>query len=182
MGAKLSLGRRVAILRIVFGILWAIDASFKWRPAFVNGGFKDEVAGAAQGQPGWLHPWFQFWIRLLASHGRLFAYATALLESLIAAGLIVGFARRPGYIVAVVFSLGIWAIPEGFGGPYTAGATDIGTGVIYAVVFAALYGLEMAVSPSAWTVDGWLGRRFPWWESFAQPGGRMSRDGEPGSA
>jgi len=53
------------------------------------------------------------------------------------------------------------AIPEGFGGPYTAGATDIGTGIIYAVVFAALYGLETAVSPSAWTVDGWLEGRFP---------------------
>ena len=180
MGAKINLGRRVAILRIAFGILWAIDASFKWRPAFANGGFKDEVSGAAQGQPGWLHPWFHFWIRLLASHARLFAYATALLESLIAAGLIVGFARRPGYIVAVLFSLGIWAIPEGFGGPYTAGATDIGTGIIYAVVFAALYGLETAVSPSAWTIDGWLERRFPWWESFAEPGGRMKHLGPTG--
>jgi nitrite reductase (NO-forming) len=105
---------------------------------------------------------------------RLSAYATALLESLIAAGLIVGFARRPGYIVAVLFSLGIWAIPEGFGGPYTAGATDIGTGIIYAVVFAALYGLETAVSPSAWTVDGLLELRFPWWGSFAEPGGQMN--------
>jgi nitrite reductase (NO-forming) len=172
MRVRLGVDRRVAILRIVFGIMWAIDASFKWRPAFINGGFKDQVSGAAEGQPGWLHPWFRFWTRLLSSHAHLFAYATALLESVIAAGLIIGFARRPGYIIAVMFSLAIWAIPEGFGGPYTAGAADIGTGIIYAVVFAALYGLE-TLSPGAWALDRWLERRLPWWALIAEPGGRQ---------
>jgi hypothetical protein len=30
----------------------------------------------------------------------------------------------------------VWAIAEGFGGPYTSGASDIGTAIIYAVLFA----------------------------------------------
>jgi hypothetical protein len=30
----------------------------------------------------------------------------------------------------------VWSTAEGFGGPYTSGASDIGTAVVYALVFA----------------------------------------------
>ena len=39
----------------------------------------------------------------------------------------------------VFFSLLVWSVGEAFGGPYAAGSTDIGTAIIYAFVFAALY-------------------------------------------
>jgi hypothetical protein len=39
-----------------------------------------------------------------------------------------------------VFSLLIWSVAEGFGGPHTSGATDIGTSVIYVVVFGTARG------------------------------------------
>ena len=42
-------------------------------------------------------------------------------------------------------TLVIWAVPEGLGGPYTAGATDIGTGIIYTLVFILLYLLRSGV-------------------------------------
>jgi len=162
----------VAVLRIVFGIMWGVDASLKWRAGFLHGGFTDEVSGAAEGQPGWLLPWFHLWVRVLATHPLFFAYLTAIAETAIAAVLLIGFARRVGYLAAIVFSLAVWAIPEGFGGPYSAKAvpTDIGTGIIYAVVFAALYGLETLASPSSWSVDSALERRIPWWHMVAEPG------------
>ncbi len=64
------------------------------------------------------------------------------------------------------------AIPEGFGGPYSAKAvpTDIGTGIIYAVVVAALYGLETLADRASWSVDSALERRIPWWHTVAEPG------------
>jgi hypothetical protein len=71
-----------------------------------------------------------------------------------------------------VFSLAVWAIPEGFGRAVLGKGvpTDIGTGIIYAVVFAALYGLETLAGRASWNVDTALERRIPWWHTIAQPG------------
>ena len=77
-----------------------------------------------------------------APHLTFFAYLIAVVETLIALALIAGFARKITYSAAIVFSLLIWATAEGFGGPYTSGASDVGTAIIYAVVFAALLALS----------------------------------------
>jgi nitrite reductase (NO-forming) len=172
MRLRLDLSQRVAVLRIAFGLMWAVDAALKWRSSFTHGGFTDQISGAAAGQPGWLQPWFRFWSHVLSLHPVFFAYLTAVVETAIAVGLIIGFARRFGYAVAILFSLAVWAIPEGFGGPYTARAapTDIGTGIIYAVVFAALYGLETLADHGSWAVDNRLERSVGWWHVVAEPG------------
>ena len=61
-------------------------------------------------------------------------------------------------------SILIWAVGEGFGGPYTSGATDIGTAIIYALVFAALWGLEQYTAPNEkWTFDHAIARVWPGW-------------------
>ncbi len=46
-------------LRIGFGLIWAVDAAFKWQSGFRQG-FMGMVMGLGQGQPGWMHGWFQF--------------------------------------------------------------------------------------------------------------------------
>jgi len=46
------------------------------------------------------------------------------------------------YVAAALYGIGLWAIPEGSGGPYPHSATDVGSGILYAVVFAALYQLD----------------------------------------
>ena len=51
-------------LRISFGVVWAIDAALKWAPGFRTG-YMDAIRGAGDGQPGWLHPWFNFWTPVL---------------------------------------------------------------------------------------------------------------------
>jgi len=113
-------------LRIAFGVIWLIDATLKWLPGF-RAGYMSTIMGEAQSQPGWLQPWFHFWIRFQHPDAMFLAYLVAVVETLIALALIAGFARKLTYISAIVFSLLIWATAEGFGGPYTAGAADIGT-------------------------------------------------------
>ena len=165
---NIQIARHVAILRIAFGCMWAIDAAFKWQPAFRNG-FLDQVQSAAQGQPSWLSWWFNFWVQLLAHGPHFFAIVVAVSETLIALALIFGFARGITYLAAAVFSLLIWGVGEGFGGPYGQGSTDIGTGIVYVVVFLALYGLERVVTPSQWSLDGLISKRVSWWSTLTNP-------------
>jgi uncharacterized membrane protein YphA (DoxX/SURF4 family) len=169
MAVKTStLAKHVAILRITFGVVWVIDATFKWLPSF-RSGFLSQITGVAQGQPNWLNPWFHFWIRLLGHNPHLFAVLTAIVESLIALALVFGFARRTTYLTATLFTLVIWSVAEGFGGPYTSGSTDIGTAIIYAIVFLALYGLDRLAVPPKWSVDTYIAKKIPWWSIVANP-------------
>jgi nitrite reductase (NO-forming) len=154
-------------LRIAFGVIWLIDATLKWLPGF-RAGYMSTIMGEAQSQPGWLQPWFHFWIRFQHPDAMFLAYLVAVVETLIALALIAGFARKLTYISAIVFSLLIWATAEGFGGPYTAGAADIGTAVIYAVVFAGLLTLSYYAGPARFSADYYLEKKISWWWRVAE--------------
>jgi nitrite reductase (NO-forming) len=154
-------------LRISFGIIWLIDAVLKWLPGF-RANYMGTVMGQAQGQPGWLKPWFNFWINLQHPRVMFFAYLVAMVETLIAVAVLLGFARKLSYSAAIVFSLLIWGTAEGFGGPYTSGASDIGTAVIYAVVFAGLLVLSYYAGPARYSADYYLEKKFTWWWRIAE--------------
>ncbi len=113
-------------------------------------------------------PWFQFWIDLQRTRVDFFAYLVAAIETLIALALILGFARKITYITGAVFSLLIWSTAEGFGGPYTAQSTDIGTAIIYALVFVALLAMAAQFGPSRYSLDAVIERRVPWWHRIAE--------------
>ena len=171
-GLHVGVIRRVEVLRLVFGLVWAIDAYLKWQPAFIDDYAKD-VAEGASGQPGWLRPWFVFWRHLVKVDPHLLAYVTAGVETLIAAGLVLGFARRAVYVGGILWSIAIWTIPEGFGGSFLSGATDLGTAIMYALVFGVLYSLEtLPTGTGAWSLDHVIERRLPSWRFVAEPGGR----------
>lgn len=163
-----QLSKHVAILRIIFGLIWAIDATFKWQSSFRNS-FLSQIQAAATGQPHWLSGWFNFWIRLFSHNPHAFAAVVTAIETLIAILLVFGIARRATYVSAAVFSILIWAIPEGFGGPYSSSSTDIGTGIIYAIVFFSLYGLDRLATQSTWSVDNYIVKHVPWWAVIANP-------------
>ena len=154
-------------LRVTFGLIWAIDAALKWLPGF-RSGYMSLLMAEGQRQPGWLKPWFNFWITLQHPMVDFFVYLSAAIETLIAAALILGFARKLTYISAIAFSLIIWSTAEGFGGPYTSGSTDIGTAVIYAVVFIGLLTLNAYADPARYSVDYWLEQRISWWWRLAE--------------
>ncbi len=154
-------------LRAIFGIIWAIDAALKWQPGFSDH-FIGYLQNAATGQPKWLEPWFNFWLGLVSPNPDLFVWLVRIAETLIALGLLFGLARKSLYIFGALFSLLVWSTAEGFGGPYTAGATDMGAGLIYVLVFAALAILDRVVGASPYSLDYYIEQRLPAWARIAE--------------
>lgn len=142
----------MGILRIAFGLVWAIDAWFKWQPDFIHN-FESYLTGAVEGQPPAVHAWVDFWVRVINVNPHVFAYLVAIGETAVAIGLIFGLLSNLTAIVGVLLSVVIWSTAEGFGGPYTAGSTDIGAAIIYVLVFAGLY---LAKSGLFYGLDGWV--------------------------
>lgn len=154
-------------VRTVFGLVWAIDAYFKWQPAFLNS-YLSYITGIVSGQPQWLLPWFNLWVKLITPDPSLFAWMTRLIETALAAGLLLGVARKWTYLLGGVFALLIWSIPEGFGGPYAPGATDVGAGLIYILVFVALIVMDYVLGRSPYSLDFYLERLVPAWRRVAE--------------
>jgi nitrite reductase (NO-forming) len=128
----------IAFMRIAFGLVWAIDAYFKWQPAFANN-FVSYLQETYSGQPALIQSWLNIWINLVNIDPHLFARIVALSETGIALGLIFGLLSNLAYAGGTLLALVIWSVPEGFGGPYTPGATDIGAGIIYVFGFLGLF-------------------------------------------
>jgi uncharacterized membrane protein YphA (DoxX/SURF4 family) len=84
----------------------------------------------------------------------LFGYLTASIETALAVFLIFGALTHLTYVVGFLWSLAIWAIPEGFGGPYKPGdSTDVGTALLYAFLFAFLFAIAAG---RYYALDQWL--------------------------
>lgn len=127
-----------ALLRIAFGCVWAIDAFFKWSPAFINN-FTDYLSSAAEGQSPLVQGWIHLWVMGVGVDPHLFAIVVALGETAIAIGLIFGLFTKVAHIGGMAMSFVIWSTAEGFGGPYIAGSTDIGAAIIYLLLHLALW-------------------------------------------
>ncbi len=149
------------IVRLGFGLIWAIDATLKWLPGFRDS-FLMMIRNSAQGQPSWLLPLFHVAARAVAPDPGLFAVLTAVAETAVCLSLLLGIAQRAGFIFGAVLGLLIWAVGEGFGGPYVSGATDIGCAIMYSVVFAALLlAVPRATRAAAPSLDAALVARWP---------------------
>ena len=154
-------------MRIAFGIVLAIDAVLKWLPGF-RSTYVSQLKQAAQGQPAFLHGWFHFWISLSEKVPNLFVDLAAVTETALAAVLLLGIARRVGYLGGAAYMLMVWAVGEGFGGPFRSGATDIGTGIGYTLVFLTLYFHAAPARDDRLSLDRRLVGRFRWWRLLAE--------------
>jgi uncharacterized membrane protein YphA (DoxX/SURF4 family) len=163
-----SAGWTGTAVRLLFGAILAVDATLKWLPAYRHSYIK-QLKEAAEGQPSWLHGWFHFWITLQAKAPSLFATLTGIAETGLAVVLIFGVARRLGYTLGVIYSLLIWAVGEGFGGPYEAGATDVGAGIVYALLFGVLLVFAPPARRERLGLDHLLVARWRWWRKIAEP-------------
>jgi nitrite reductase (NO-forming) len=124
-------------LRVAFGLIWVANAAFTWTSGFAVH-YVGYLHNAAQGQPAWSAWWFNAWIALVTPHADLFVWLTRIVETALALALVLGFARKTVYVLGALFSLLVWSTAEGFGGPYTVGATNMGSGIVYVLVFIAL--------------------------------------------
>lgn len=150
-------------LRVAFGLIWVANAAFTWTSSFAIH-YVGYLHNAAQGQPGWSAWWFDFWIWLVTPHAALFVWLTRVAETALAAALLVGFARKMVYVAGALFSLLIWSTAEGFGGPYIVGATNMGTGIVYVLVFIALLVINSRPGLSPYSLDFYIEKAWPgWW-------------------
>lgn len=167
-------------IRAAFGLVWAINAYLTWRPEFAEH-YVGYLHNAAAGQPGWLAGWFDFWIGLVGPRVGFFVVLTRIIEMIIAAGLLLGLARKPVYIVGLLFSLLVWSTAEGFGGPYATGASNLGPGLAYVLVFGALIVIDRLKGLSPYSLDFYIQRRYPGWRRIAEWGRPevLAREPEP---
>lgn len=156
-----------AVVRILFGVLWAFDAAFKWLPGFIGGQtLPDELGNADKVDVPLVHEWMQLWNTIgLASPGA-FATFIAILETLVAIGLIVGALSNAAFVGSAILSFGIWSGAEGFHLPFHDGMTDLGPSAGY--IFASL-ALFFAAAGSTWSVDTWLRPRLGRFGFLAAP-------------
>lgn len=135
--ASLRNAKTLSVLRIAFGIIWLIDAAFKWNPVFINN-IATSMAKHQKGQFILAKDWITLWMNVVGTNPHFFGYLVAIAETAVAIALILGLFGNLTNIGGLLLSLGIWSTAEGFGGPYVPGKTDIGTCLIYALVFAFL--------------------------------------------
>ncbi len=157
-----SPGGRVACLRVLVGAILAIDASLQFLPGAPPQLAYLLVVGAGQEHPS-LSWWFSYWAGVIAQDPGFWWYGTGVLMAFLAACLILGVARRLAYVVGFLFSVMLWAVPNGFGGPYAAPNTDIGAGLLYAVLFLVLLQIDSVSGPARLAADAALERRWPGW-------------------
>lgn len=144
--------RLAAVLRIVFGVVWAVDAALKWRPDYLGGGVLAHQFGLHHdvGTPV-VRQWIDLWQHVTATAPAGWAVATAVLESLIALGLLTGTLSNVVYVGSALYSFGVWSAAEAFGLPWSApGVTDVGPSAGY--ILAALL-LLACPGTSLWSVD-----------------------------
>ena len=154
----------LTLLRMAFGVIWAVDASLKWQPAF-QANFQQILSGVAKGQPGFLGWWFGLWQFVVSGRAPIFAILTASSETYLAVALLTGFARKSTYIFGVLYGLFVWSVAEGFGGPYMPGTTtDVGAAIIYSLLFIAL----LLVDAGRFSVDHLIEKRIPAWRWISE--------------
>ena len=158
-----------SIIRIAFGAVWLVDGYLKFLGSPSD--YAKMIQSAADGQPAWLQPWFSMWYSLVSSNPTFFVYSIGIGEIALALALVFGFMRKVSYISGIVLSLVIWTVPEGFGGPYGSGSSDIGTGIVYSFVFLLLLVINASFGPSKYSIDARIERRFAPWKKVAETKG-----------
>lgn len=169
-GLKMSQTRSLnafTAFRIAFGLVWLIDGLMKFtflQPSDVI----NMVQTAGQGQPSWLQPWYNFWVSSVTSSPTAAFYSIGAIEVLLGVALIAGFLRKTVYFGGIVYSLMIWAVAEGFGGPYGPGSTDIGAAVVYTFVFVAMIIAERSAKFGNYSLDALIIRKWNNWKRLSE--------------
>lgn len=151
-------------LRILFGLIWVLNTFLQANSAYVDQFLHSFHADWVSGQPVWLAYYGHGMAALVTQIGPAqVAWASVGLDGLLAVTLLTGIGLPFMAWVGVVYNLWLWSTVGGLGGPYTAGATDPGTAIIYALCFllvifsrsweglSLVHGTRRPVSPRAMT-------------------------------
>jgi uncharacterized membrane protein YphA (DoxX/SURF4 family) len=157
--------------RLLLGLVWLVNGVLKFTGGYVSS-FLSDVQTSQQNAPSWLSGWYSFWTTQATNNSPLIVHTVGVLEITLGLALLFGLLRKIAYLGGVILSMLIWAVPEGFGGPYQngAGGTDVGTGLVYAIAFLGLIVINATYGPSRWSLDSLIERSFPRWSILAEFG------------
>lgn len=149
-GDHLSM-RRLTWVRIAFGVFFAINLGLHFNPQYAAHFALDvQHAAGAAGQPEWLGFWAGSVLHGMQAVGMDKALAVLFgIEALLTVGLLTGWGFPALGWLGLVYELFLWSTIGGLGGPYTSGATDPGTAIVYALGFALIL-LLRAWQGAAW--------------------------------
>ena len=102
----------VALVRVLFGLLWASDASFKWLPGFIHGQTVTRDLNPVAVPTPVFHQWLELWHYVSAPDPAALAMVIAVTETLIALGMIFGIFSNLVFVGSAVYAFGLWTTPE----------------------------------------------------------------------
>ena len=140
----------VALVRVLFGLLWASDASFKWLPGFIHGQTVTRDLNPVAVPTPVFHQWLELWHYVSAPDPAALAMVIAVTETLIALGMIFGIFSNLVFVGSAVYAFGLWTTPEHLHLPWMSGNTDLGPSAAYMLLSLALL---CAAAGATWSVD-----------------------------
>jgi nitrite reductase (NO-forming) len=147
-------------VRAALGIIVTIDAYLKWQPRLCCP-LRRIFAERGQ-QPAWLARAVVSIVAAPCHAGRrVLHHCHPADRNCTAVGLLLGVTRRLTDIGGALFSLLIWSTAEGFGGPYTSAATNLGPAFVHVLMFIAVALFERLLRTSPYSLDYYIEQRFP---------------------
>ncbi len=121
--------------------VWLLDAVLQIQPfMFTPGksGFSGMIGATASGNPGWIANTITWNASIVDHHPVLTNSSFALVQFLIAFGIIWRRTTKGALVLSVVWAIGVWWFGEGLGGVFSGGATPLGGGPGAALFYAVL--------------------------------------------
>jgi hypothetical protein len=124
----------------LLGLLWLLDGGLQFQGFMYSHGFAQMLAGAAGGQPGWLHDSIIWGAKLANGDLAIWNTLFALTQVSLGIGLLYRPLVKPALAASFAWVLIVWWFGEGFGMLFTSMAQPL-TGAPGGVLMYGLIGL-----------------------------------------
>ena len=149
-------------LQVALGVLWLLDGVLQAQPFMFTHGFATQlIAGAGQGQPGFVSGPVHLGSVVVAADPVLWNVLFAGIQILLGIGLFVRRTARFALAASIGWALGVWYLGEGLSGMASGHASLLtgapGSALLYAVLGAAAWprGGTSDHAPASWLVPAW---------------------------
>ncbi len=159
-------------IRLGLAVLWLADAALQYQPFMFTHGFAHQIiAGAAEGQPGFVSVPVRWAAAVVGAHPVVWNAVFATVQLAIGAGLLWQRTARLALAGTVGWGLGVWYMGEGLGG-VAGGHVDLLTGwpggaVLYVLLAAVCWPTPTLGRGRAWLFSGDSSQPPPPWSTIA---------------
>ncbi len=165
-------------LQLCLGLLWLLDAALQFQPYMFSPFFVTQlILPVANGNPGIVASSITWAGHAMLQHAALYNAIFAMIQLLIAIGIIVPRTRKLALAASVAWAVAVWWFGEGLGGIFTGASPLVGAPgsvIIYALIAILLWptdkkSMSPAASPAESSSLGPIGARILWlalWASF----------------